>query len=128
MLRNLKNDESWEPEEMLKEQLHFKTYSGIQPIVHNQMNTPYYAYELCEIYHEEKCNKCIYNNTELSENKVKSANKEFIPMNGRRKKIFNQNDIIKIKEMSKNGISNRKIAKEFHCSEKTIRNYLKDTK
>lgn len=44
-----------------------------------------------------------------------------------KKKIFNDKDIKKIKELKKRGISNRQIAKIFKCDEKTIRNYLKQT-
>lgn len=127
MLRHKNADETWSFEEMLKEQIAFETHEfGIIHIVHADTNKPYYAHELCESYHSNKCNQCIHNK-ELALFSANSEKKEFIPMNGRRKKFFNQSDVLKIKEMSKNGISNRKIAKKFNCSEKTIRNYLKET-
>ena len=44
---------------------------------------------------------------------------------GHRHKMFNAEEIEKIRTMCIKGISNRKIAKEMKCSEATIRNYRK---
>ena len=100
-------------------------------IVHTDSRKPYYVYELCQYYHSAKCNECanLYN-AYLLQNKANSASqsKSFKKMQGIKKKKFNDNEIQKIIEMSKSGKSNRKIAKEFHCCEKTIRNYLKEYK
>lgn len=46
-------------------------------------------------------------------------------MQGHRHKIFNDDEVEKIKKMCTNGISNRQIAKQMKCSETTIRNYRK---
>ena len=53
-------------------------------------------------------------------NKTKSEFKQ-----GHRKKMFTQKQVKQIKQMKNKGISNKKIAKYFQCSEKSIRNYLK---
>ena len=45
---------------------------------------------------------------------------------GRRPKMFTTEQIEKIKQLKKQGKSNVQIAKIYHCSEKTIRNYLKE--
>lgn len=58
---------------------------------------------------------------EKAKNQTKSA-KSFIQ--GHRHKIFTNQDIENIKDLKKQGLSNRKIAKIYHCDEKTIRNYL----
>lgn len=58
---------------------------------------------------------------EKAEIKTKSA-KSFVQ--GHRHKMFSNKDIENIKNLKKQGISNRKIAKIYHCDEKTIRNYL----
>lgn len=45
---------------------------------------------------------------------------------GRKPKIFTTEQIKEIKQLKKQGKSNVQIAKIYHCSEKTIRNYLKN--
>lgn len=59
-----------------------------------------------------------------SDNVEITTKSEFIQ--GYRKKIFTTQQIEEIKQMYKNGISKNQIAKKFKCSEKTIRNYLKE--
>lgn len=44
---------------------------------------------------------------------------------GHRKKMFTEIQILEIKKLYSEGVSKNKIAKIFHCNEKTIRNYLK---
>lgn len=89
-----------------------------------------YGYNLCK----NLCKNCKYknnaNNTTLNNNfnsdKVKNQTKsEPKEMNGRRKKMFNNEQVEQIKNMFKNGMSKSQIARNFKCSEKTIRNYLK---
>lgn len=58
--------------------------------------------------------------TEKKEIKTKSEFKQ-----GHRKRMFNDEDVEKIKELHSTGLSKNKIAKMYKCSEKTIRNYLK---
>lgn len=45
---------------------------------------------------------------------------------GHRKKMFSDAEVIEIKKMYNSGVSKRQIAVYFGCSEKTIRNYLKN--
>lgn len=59
-----------------------------------------------------------------SDNVEITTKSEFIQ--GHRKKIFNDEQTKKIKQLYQNGMSKNKIAKMFNCSEKTIRNYLKE--
>lgn len=44
---------------------------------------------------------------------------------GHRKKMFSSIEVQNIKDLKLKGFSNCKIAEIYHCSEKTIRNYLK---
>lgn len=44
---------------------------------------------------------------------------------GHRKRMFNDEDVEEIKKLYATGISKNQIAKIKGCSEKTIRNYLK---
>lgn len=62
---------------------------------------------------------------ECSSDNVEIATKSEFSQ-GHRKKIFNNQQIEEIKQMYQNGISKNQIAKKFNCSEKTIRNYLKE--
>jgi len=64
--------------------------------------------------------------TESSENVLKPSKSENNFIQGHRKKMFSTEQIKEIQEMKKQGLSNCQIAKNFQCSEKTIRNYLKD--
>jgi len=104
--------EYYSVDEMLKFQL--RNEQGVL-IVHSGTNKAYYAYELAEIYHQQKGAENVANNT-------KSA-KPFT--RGHRHKIFASKEIEKIENLKSQGISNRKIAKMFNCDEKTIRNYLR---
>ena len=45
---------------------------------------------------------------------------------GHRHKMFSDLEVNEIKNMYNSGISKRQIAVHFGCSEKTIRNYLKN--
>ena len=108
-------------EEMLKFQIHDEDRI---PIVHLNTKKPYYIYELAEIYHQKiQMEKYHKKNADFVDNKIKSA---FFKQ-GTRKKLFDEIDIDNILQMSRNGLSKRKIAKIYHCDEKTIRNYLKKT-
>lgn len=60
-------------------------------------------------------------NAENVDNKIKSA--KFVQ--GHRHKIFDNEQIDKIKILKCKKMSNRQIASIMKCSEKTIRNYLK---
>lgn len=53
----------------------------------------------------------------------KVQNSHFV--RGHRHKMFNADEVEKMKIMCMKGVSNRKIAKEMKCSEATIRNYRK---
>ena len=66
--------------------------------------------------------------SDLEENTTKSDKKRKSKMfiRGRRPKMFTTEQIEKIKQLKKQGKSNVQIAKIYHCSEKTIRNYLKE--
>lgn len=55
---------------------------------------------------------------------IKKYEKEKLK-NLRKKRLFNNSQIEKIKELREKGLSYREIAKEMNCSEGTIRNYLK---
>lgn len=68
--------------------------------------------------------------SDLEENTTKSDKKRKtkIFVRGRRPKMFTAEQIEKIKQLKKQGKSNVQIAKICHCSEKTIRNYLKENK
>lgn len=61
---------------------------------------------------------------DISDNVEIKTKSEFIQ--GHRKKIFTNQQLEEIKQMYKDGISKNQIAKKFKCSEKTIRNYLKE--
>lgn len=60
---------------------------------------------------------------ECEECSKKEQNSHFV--RGHRHKMFNSDEIDKIKIMCANGMSNRQIAKKMKCSETTIRNYRK---
>ena len=45
---------------------------------------------------------------------------------GHRHKMFSATEVIEIQKMYNSGVSKRQIAVHFGCSEKTIRNYLKN--
>lgn len=68
--------------------------------------------------------------SDLEEDTTKSDKKQKakIFVRGRRPKMFTEEQIEKIKQLKKQGKSNVQIAKTYHCSEKTIRNYLKENK
>ena len=121
MLRILENElDSWKPEEMFKEQLVFELADGtFTPIVHSQNKEPYYAFELAELYHKRK----------LEEKKVENItkNEKFQICQGHRKQMFTveQKSLIFYKNKILN-ISKRQLAKEYHCSDATIRRIIKE--
>lgn len=47
-------------------------------------------------------------------------------ISGVKPRMFNQYEVNQIKQYKEMGLSNYKIARKFDCSEKTIRNYLKE--
>lgn len=59
----------------------------------------------------------------ITDKKEKTIKSEF--KQGHRKKMFNDAEIENIKKLYDKGMSKNKIAKLKGCSEKTIRNYLK---
>lgn len=61
-------------------------------------------------------NTCSENAKALRDKKV---------MNGKKPKMFNDNDVREMIKLKNQGFSNVQIAKKFKCSEKTVRNYLK---
>lgn len=76
------------------------------------------------INYDKKIRRLI---AEEYENKGKSAEekKPFKPIAGKRKKMFGAADVEEMKRLFASGKSKRKIAVIMHCSEKTVRNYLK---
>ena len=58
-----------------------------------------------------------------SEKPKKKAKTEF--KQGHRKKMFTQEQAEKMVKLKEQGLSNVKIGEAFHCSERTVRNYLK---
>lgn len=86
-----------------------------------------YSHNLCKnCKYKNNANNINSNNSfnsDKAKNQIKSEPKE---MNGRRKKMFNNEQVKQIENMFKNGISKSQIARHFKCSEKTIRNYLKN--
>jgi len=73
-------------------------------------------------WNEQELEKCflIIENSEKARNQTLSELKQ-----GHRKKMFTEIQVAEIKRLYSAGVSKNKIAKIFHCSEKTIRNYLK---
>ena len=119
MLRMLENElDSWKLEEMLKEQLVFKQVNGVfVSVVHHQSEEPYYAFELAEFYHKQK----------LEEEKNVTKDSVFRVCQGHRKQMFTseQKEEILYKNKILN-VSKRQLAKEYHCSDTTIRRIIKE--
>lgn len=117
MLRNKRDDEGWQLQEMLEEQLAFVKDNGTKKgefvsIVHHQTNKPYYAYELAEIYlqQEEKKRRMGRLNSEESRSK---------------KLAFSGEKLNQLKQDRFNGMSIRALANKYDCSTRTIQKYLK---
>ena len=122
MLRKKKADEYWTLEDVLKEQLAFQKHDGtLTLMVHADTDEPYLARELCEVYHERKFKEYSDNATKP----IKSETNNF--QRGHRKSMFTQEqkeEIYRrhiIDKRSKNSL-----AEEYRCSEKTIRNIIKE--
>lgn len=62
--------------------------------------------------------KGFFKNSDKVENMTKSE--------PRKPKMFGSADVEKMKKLKKEGYSNVKVAKMMKCSEKTVRNYLKE--
>ena len=104
---------------MLEEQLAFQTYDNkFTHIVHFDNNQPYLAKEMCEFYHQKKLKK-------NSDNVEKSTKSEF--KRGHRKQMFTEEQKKEIAYLyANNNMSKSELGRKFKCSEKTIRNILKD--
>lgn len=123
ILRQKKDDEAWTVEEILEEQLAFQEYDGtLTLIVHYGTDKPYLAKELCEVYHQRKLKELSSENVT---NKTKSETSNF--RRGHRKSMFTQEQKRKIyAEYTFDKKSKCKLAREYRCSEKTIRNIIKE--
>ena len=125
ILRKTKDDESWEVEEVLEEQLAFQKHDGtLTLMVHHGTNRPYLAKELCEVYHQRKMKEL----SEVSDNiadSTKSESNNF--KRGHRKSMFNSTQKRKIyAEHTFDKKSKCALARKYKCSEKTIRNIIKE--
>ena len=102
-------------EEAILQRLYLDFGEGIKPAFRSDTKEPYYIYELIEEYNK------------ISQNTIETTiyAKPFIQ--GHRHKLFDVEQIKRIKNLKSQGMSNRKIAKIMKCSEGTIRNYLKQT-
>ena len=122
MLRKKKADEYWTVEELLEEQLAFQKHDGtLVLIVHAETDKPYLAREMCEAYYQNKLK-------EQSENVIKSTKSETNNFRrGHRKSMFTQEQKRKIyAEYTFDKKSKCRLAEEYRCSEKTIRNIIKE--
>ena len=115
MLRKKRNDEAWSFEEMLPEQFALQNSEGIFiPIIVHDTNIPYTLSLACEVYHRRK----------LSENVVKSTKSEFVQ--GHRKPMFSDETKKEIAyKYTYFNTSKSELARQYKCSEKTIRNIIK---
>ncbi len=87
--------------------------------VHVGTDKPYYIYELAEIYHQEK----LDNAKEYATN---TKNKPFVALEGHRKQMFSETQKQDIRNIFHDeNISKRELARQFKCSEATIRRILK---
>ena len=122
ILRKTKDDESWTVDEVLDEQLALKLHDGtLGLMVHHGTNQPYLVKEVCEVYHQNKLK-------ELSENVTKPTKSEANNFRrGHRKSMFTQEQKRKIyAEYTFDKKSKCALAREYKCSEKTIRNIIKE--
>lgn len=122
ILREKKDDESWTVDEVLDEQLAFQKHDGtLTLMVHHGTNRPYLVKEVCEVYHQRKLK-------ELSENVTKQTKSETNNFQrGHRKSMFTQEQKRKIyAEFVYESKSKSALAREYKCSEKTIRNIIKE--
>ena len=122
ILREKRDDEYWTLEEVLEEQLAFQRNDGtLTLMVHSETGEPYLAKEMCEEYHQLKLK-------ELSENVIKETKSETNNFRrGHRKSKFTQKQKRKIyTEYAFENKSKCELAREYKCSEKTIRNIVKE--
>ena len=122
MLRKKGKNESWTAEEVLEEQLAFQKHDGtLTLMIHADTDKPYLAKELCEVYHQRKLKESSENVTK----QTKSETNNF--QRGHRKSMFSQEQKRKIyAEHTIDKISKCELARKYHCSEKTIRNIIKE--
>lgn len=122
ILRKKKDNEYWTLEEVLDEQLALKLHDEtLCLMVHYGTNQPYLVKEVCEIYHQNKLK-------EFSENVTKQTKSETNNFQrGHRKSMFSQEQKRKIyAEFVYESKSKCALAREYRCSEKTIRNIIKE--
>ena len=122
MLRKKKDDEYWTVEELLEEQialpLHDKT---LCLMVHHGTNQPYLVKEVCEVYHQRKLKESSENVTKPTKSETNNFHR------GHRKKKFTDSQRRKIyAEHTIDKISKCELARKYRCSEKTIRNIIKE--
>ena len=122
MLRKKKADEYWTLEEVLEEQLAFQKHDGTLALMyHSETDKPYLAKEMCEEYHQNK----LKESSDNVEKFTKSENNNF--HRGHRKSKFTQEQKSKIyTEFVYASKSKCELARIYGCSEKTIRNIIKE--
>ena len=122
MLRKKKDDEYWTLEEVLEEQLAFQKHDGTLTLMyHHDTGEPYFAKEMCEEYHQNRLKEF----SENVEKFTKSETNNFY--RGHRKSMFTQEQKRKIyAEYTFDKKSKCELARNYKCSEKTIRNIIKE--
>lgn len=110
MLRDIKDDNLWSVDEMLKEQLAFQTSNGLTHIVHGSSGKPYYAHELAEAYLNQEFDR------------VQAQKLKDLP----RKKAFNSEELYLLHKDRSDGMSIRELALKYDHSTRTIQKYLKE--
>ena len=121
ILREKRDDEYWTLKEVLEEQLAFQKHDGtLALMIHYDTGEPYFAKEMCEEYYQNKLK-------EYSENATKSTKSEVNNFKrGHRKSMFTQEQKRKIyAEHTFDKKSKSELARKYKCSEKTIRNIIK---
>lgn len=122
ILRKKKDNEFWTLEEVLEEQLAFQKHDGTLTLMyHADTDKPYLAREMCEVYHQRKLKESSDNVAKIT----KSESNNFY--RGHRKSKFTQEQKRKIyAEYTFNKKSKCALAREYGCSEKAIRNIIKE--
>ena len=122
MLRKKKADEYWSLEDILKEQLALKLHDGtLGLMVHHGTNQPYLVKEICEAYHQRKLKESSDNVEKITKSECNNFRR------GHRKSMFTQEQKRKIyTEHTFDKKSKCRLAREYRCSEKTIRNIIKE--
>lgn len=122
ILRKKEDNEYWTLEEVLDEQLAFQKHDGTLALMyHHDTGKPYFAKEMCEEYYQNKLK-------EQSENVIKPTKYETNNFRrGHRKSMFSREQKRKIyTECTFDKKSKCALAREYRCSEKTIRNIIKE--